>query len=80
MLTDLIETVLNLGFSLVGALLNVLPVSFVRQQLENLGAMPFLSYVNWFIPFNEMKPVMGVWLSCCTACIIAYLISKNTKS
>lgn len=80
MLADLVSSAIEIVFNLIAAVLNILPASFVMTQLDNLGSLPFLSYVNWFIPFNEMKPIMAIWLTACTAVLVASIVKNNVKS
>lgn len=80
MLTDLVSSAIDLIFNIILAILKILPASFVTQQLESMSELPLLSYVNWLIPFNDMKPILTIWLSSCLAIVTVSIIQKNIKS
>lgn len=47
------------------SLLLLLPESPVQGWLEeyvNVGEFTFLNYLNWFIPFDIISKIMGVWV------------------
>lgn len=46
-----------------GFLKGVLPLSPFRQFLNSFADIPFLGYLNWFIPVRDILIVFSAWLS-----------------
>lgn len=47
------------------SLLLLLPESPVQAWLEeyvDMGEYTFLNYLNWFIPFDNISKIMGIWV------------------
>lgn len=55
-----------------GVLMEVLPLSPFRQFLDDFSDIPFLGYLNWFVPVRGMLIVFSAWL---TAVTVYYLYS-----
>lgn len=72
----MVSEVVNLVFSLLTGLLSLLPASFVRQWLDKVGAIEYLSYINYFIPFNVLFNIGKTWLTCCGAYLIYYFVKS----
>lgn len=53
-------------------LLSVFPRSPFRETIEQFAQLPFLGYLNWFVPVGEMVVIGGAWL---TAIGLYYLYS-----
>lgn len=53
-------------------LIILLPNSPFMQYLQSFAALPYLGYLNWFIPFGRCAAAMAVWW---TAVIVYYGIS-----
>ena len=53
-------------------LMGVLPISPFRSWIDYLRGVPYLGYINWFIP---MKTVMGVTASWIAAIATYYTFS-----
>lgn len=49
---------------LLTAVLSMLPASPFNYINELLVDIPFLSYINWFIPIAEITAFFELWLSC----------------
>lgn len=45
------------------ALQNVLPLSPFTSFLDRFKDLPFLGYLNWFIPVGDILKVLIAWLS-----------------
>lgn len=43
-------------------IVTVLPTSPFREIISTLGEMPFLGYINWFIPVGTFVKIGTVWL------------------
>lgn len=48
--------------ALAQALTAVLPLSPFRKYIDAFGDIPYLGWLNWFIPFRAMLVVFGAWL------------------
>lgn len=72
MILDLV----NLVFSLLTGLLSILPASFVKDYIDNMDALEYLSYINFFIPFYALVQIGQAWLVCCGL----YLVYHYVKS
>lgn len=49
---------------LLVAVLSMLPASPFNYINELLVDIPFLSYINWFIPLAEITAFFETWLAC----------------
>lgn len=47
---------------LLGGLLSLLPLSPFTDAISTLAEMPFLGYINWFIPIGAMCKIAAGWL------------------
>jgi len=50
----------------------VLPTSPFRQFLDDFANLPFLNYLNWFVPVKEILIVLVAW---CGAIALFFLYS-----
>lgn len=41
---------------------SVFPLSPFAEPIAKLASMPFLGYLNWFIPFGSMLKIASLWL------------------
>lgn len=57
---------------LLNALLSIFPRSPFTDVINSLGALPYLGYINWFIPIGAMCKIGAAWL---TAIGLYYLYS-----
>lgn len=55
-----------------GFLGDILPTSPFRPFLDRFSDIPYLGYLNWFVPIKEMLVVMLAWV---TAVGLFYLYS-----
>lgn len=47
----------------LSGLLSVLPLSPFTEIISSLGSMPFLGYLNWFIPIGTFLKIGSAWLA-----------------
>lgn len=47
----------------LSGLLSLLPLSPFTEIISSLEAMPFLGYINWFIPVGSFLKIGSVWLA-----------------
>lgn len=45
-----------------GWLCDILPTSPFRQYIDSFSNLPFLGYLNWFIPVRSILTVLAAWL------------------
>lgn len=48
--------------SFLDGLLSLLPLSPFRDAIASLGSLPYLGYLNWFIPIGTMVQIGTAWL------------------
>ncbi len=48
--------------ALAAALLSVLPTSPFSDAIANLSDLPYLGWLNWFIPVGTCIKIAGAWL------------------
>lgn len=74
-----ITSFLNLGIVAIAALgvflVNLLPTSPFQGLLSDIS-LPYLSSLNWVIPFGFMINVTGLWLA---AIVIYYVVSIGLR-
>lgn len=44
------------------AFVQLLPLSPFTSIINSLESMPYLSYINWFIPFGTLVKISAGWL------------------
>lgn len=49
--------------SLAEWVISVLPMSPFAPVIDGLADIPYLAYLNWFLPVGEMITIGGVWLA-----------------
>lgn len=49
--------------SFAGSLKNVLPTSPFSQFIKQFGDLPYLGWVNWFVPIGPALNILTVWLA-----------------
>ena len=60
MMLDYMNEILDKFLDLV---LSVLPLSPFTEIIEELASMPYLGYINWFIPIGKFIAIGTVWLT-----------------
>lgn len=43
-------------------LTTILPLSPFQQFLDKFSDIPYLPYLNWFVPISDILTVLAVWL------------------
>lgn len=54
------------------ALSKVLPLSPFREYINAFGDIPYLGWLNWFVPFRAITKILAAWLA---AVALFYLYS-----
>ena len=60
-------------------LTKVLPLSPFRDFLSEFGSIPFLGYLNWFVPVSGILKVMVAWLAAISAFHLYGIIMRWVK-
>lgn len=45
------------------AVLSLFPLSPFREVIQELGSLPYLGYINWFVPIGDFVKIGTVWLT-----------------
>ncbi|WP_031389641.1 hypothetical protein [Kineothrix alysoides] len=48
--------------ALLDAVYMVMPVSPFSRYIDSLASLPYLGYLNWFIPVKNFLAIGGAWL------------------
>lgn len=48
---------------LIQRVLQVLPTSPLREFIDGMGDIPYLSYLNWFFPVSEVISILSLWVT-----------------
>lgn len=75
MLDWLIEILEKFGDLIV----SVLPVSPFKPYLEEFANIPYLGYLNWFLPIKGMCIIMLAWLTAVTTFYLYSIIMRWIK-
>lgn len=67
---------IDIVIQLLTAVINVLPVSPISTFIEKAGTIDGLAMLNWFIPFDIMFNMLGVW----SGCMFTYYLYRFTRS
>lgn len=65
--------------SFSGVLMEVLPVSPFRQFLDSFADIPFLGYLNWFVPVRDILIVFSAWLGAVSLYYLYSIIMRWLK-
>lgn len=74
---DFMSELLNKFASII---LNVLPSSPVQRYLAAFDNMPYLKYLNWFIPVGSILVVCETWLVCIGLFYLYQIILRWVKA
>lgn len=64
----MIEYMKELLDKFLALLLSLFPVSPFLSVIQELSALPYLGYINWFVPVGTFVKIGSMW----TAAIMAY--------
>ncbi len=68
----MLEGFLELVNKFAGTLVKVLPVSPFQPYIAAFSDLPYLGYLNWFVPIGACVKIGAAWLS---AIVVFYLYS-----
>lgn len=71
----------NIGIVVVFGtfVIGLLPESPFNTFISSLDTVPYLSYVNWFLPVTEMLAILQVWLAVVTSYILVSMVARWIK-
>lgn len=52
----------DMTLSFIDFVKTILPISPFRQFLSEFAGIPFLGYLNWFVPVRGILTVFSAWL------------------
>lgn len=64
---------------IIDRLIEILPASPFAPALANFENLPFLGYLNWFIPVRGILLVMTAWLAAITLFYMYSVIMRWVK-
>lgn len=74
------ESLNSLWDAFAGLLSYVLPLSPFRQFLDDFADIPFLGYLNWFVPVGEILIVLSAWLGAISVYYLYSIILRWVKA
>ena len=64
---------------LVQEVIKVLPISPFAPLIEQFSELPYLGFVNWFLPVGQIMTVMTGWLLAIAAFYLYQVIARWVK-
>ena len=58
------------------ALISKLPASPFKELMESIGDIPYLGFLNFFIPFDFAVTALSVWAPCMLAWRVYRLVKR----
>ncbi len=69
----------NLLDKFLQAVLSLFPLSPFREVIAELGSLPYLGYINWFVPIGDFVKIGTVWLAAIAAYYAWSIIARWIK-
>ncbi len=69
----------NLLDKFLQAVLSLFPLSPFREVINELGTLPYLGYINWFVPIGDFVKIGTVWLAAIAAYYAWSIIARWIK-
>ena len=63
----------------LSALLSLFPVSPFLPVIRELSALPYLGYINWFVPVGTFVKIGSLWISAILAYYAWSVIARWVK-
>ena len=70
----------ELGDNFLSMLQNVLPLSPFSKYIDEIAQLPYLSYLNWFIPVGEFVAIGTLWLGAISIFYLYQIILRWVKA
>ncbi len=64
---------------LLHVVVGVFPTSPFLPFIQELGTLPYLGYINWFLPISEFIAVGALWLTAIAAYYMYMVIARWVK-
>lgn len=64
---------------LLQPVLSLFPLSPFKPVIDELGSLPFLSYINWFLPIGDFITMGTLWLTAIAAYYAWSIIARWVK-
>ena len=61
------------------ALLSLFPLSPFTSAIEDLSSLPYLGYINWFLPIGDFIKIGTVWLTAIAAYYTWSIVARGVK-
>ena len=61
------------------ALAKVLPLSPFQQYIKAFGSLPYLGYLNWFLPVASFIKIGLAWLGCIALFYLYSIVMRWVK-
>ncbi len=78
-LSSIVEFLQELWTNFSEAALSALPLSPVSDYLDYFASLPYLGYINWFIPVGTCLEIMAAWIGCIGAYYVLLVILRWAK-
>lgn len=69
----------NLLDKFLAAVLALFPLSPFQLVIEELGSLPYLPYINWFVPIGDFIKIGTVWITAIGAYYAWSIIARWIK-
>ncbi len=69
----------NLLDKFLQAVLSLFPLSPFQEVIRELGSLPYLGYINWFVPIGDFVKIGTVWLAAIAAYYAWSIIARWIK-
>lgn len=69
----------NLLDKFLQAVLSLFPLSPFQEVIQELGSLPYLGYINWFVPIGDFVKIGTVWLTAIAAYYAWSIIARWIK-
>lgn len=79
-ISGILSTLSKMGNNIVDKLVLLLPKSPFNYAINLIGDIPFLNYINWFIPFGVMVSILEVWLISVATFYVYMIILRWVKA
>lgn len=63
----------------LGSVLKLFPLSPFMPVIKELASMPYLGYINWFIPISDFVKIGTLWITAIAAYYAWSVIARWVK-
>lgn len=81
------DTIINIGNGILNfvqdkgkVFISLLPTSPFRSVIDQINNIPFLSYINWFLPLDFVVGALMAWVTAITVYYAYMLILRWIKA